>query len=362
MGGAPQGEWSQRRLTSAAGTTHPQQTSLKRHPLKTQPEETPEIKCLSLALALALAGVTAAQAQTYPSRPITLVVPFPPGGSTDVIARITAERMRATLGQPIVIENVGAAQGSVGVGRVARAPADGYTIDIGQWDTHVVNGAIYPLSYDLVKDFEPIALLSRNPLMIVGRKSLPPADLPGLIAWLKANPEKATQGNPTAGGHVAGAYFQKETGTHFTFVPYRGAGPAMQDLVSGQIDLLIVQPAVALPQVRTGAIKAFASTGNTRLSVATDIATVGEAGLPSLEMMGWYGLFAPKGTPKEIIAKLSAAVNEALSDPGVRQRLADLGQEIPEPAGRTPQALGDLQKAEIEKWWPIIKAANIRGE
>jgi tripartite-type tricarboxylate transporter receptor subunit TctC len=320
------------------------------------------MKRLSLALAIALVGITAAQAQTYPSRPITLVVPFPPGGSTDVIARITAERMRATLGQPIVIENVGAAQGSVGVGRVARAPADGYTIDIGQWDTHVVNGAIYQLPYDLVKDFEPIALLTKNPLMIVGRKSLPPNDLPGLIAWLKANPEKGTQGNPTAGGHVAGAYFQKETGTHFTFVPYRGAGPAMQDLVSGQIDLLIVQPAVALPQVRTGAIKAFASTGNTRLAVASDIATVGEAGLPSLEMLGWYGLFAPKGTPKEIIAKLAAAVNEALSDPTVRQRLADLGQEIPEPAGRTPQALGDLQKAEIEKWWPIIKAANIRGE
>jgi tripartite-type tricarboxylate transporter receptor subunit TctC len=320
------------------------------------------MKSLSLALAIALAGIIVAQAQTYPTRPITLVVPFPPGGSTDVIARITAERMRATLGQPIVIENVGAAQGSVGVGRVARAPADGYTIDIGQWDTHVVNGAIYALPYDLVKDFEPIGLLSKNPMMIVGRKSLPPNDLAGLIAWLKANPEKATQGNPTAGGHVAGAYFQKETGTHFTFVPYRGAGPAMQDLVSGQIDLLIVQPAVALPQVRTGAIKAFASTGSTRLEVASDIATVREAGLPSLEMMGWFGLFAPKGTPREVIAKLAAAANEALSDPNVRQRLADLGQEIPEPAGRTPQALGDLQRAEIEKWWPIIKAANIRSE
>jgi tripartite-type tricarboxylate transporter receptor subunit TctC len=352
MGRADQGERYHRRLTPTPATAH----------FSRNLEETSEMKCLSLVLAIALAGITAAQAQIYPSRPITLIVPFPPGGSTDVIARITAERMRATLGQPIVIENVGAAQGSVGVGRAARAPADGYTIDIGQWDTHVVNGAIYSLTYDLVKDFEPIALLSKNPLMIVGRKSLPPSDLAGLIAWLKANPEKATQGNPTAGGHVAGAYFQKETGTHFTFVPYRGAGPAMQDLVSGQIDLLIVQPAVALPQVRAGAIKAFASTGNARLAVASDIATVGEAGLPSLEMLGWYGLFAPKGTPKEIIAKLAAAVNEALSDPGVRQRLADLGQEIPEPAGRTPQALGDLQKAEIEKWWPIIKAANIRGD
>ena len=319
------------------------------------------LRVLTMCVA-ALAGVAAAAAQTYPSRAITLVVPFPPGGSTDVIARITAERMRAILGQPVVIENVGAAQGSVGVGRVARAAPDGYTIDIGQWDTHVVNGAIYSLPYDLVRDFEPIGLLSRNPLMIVGRKTLPPDDLPGLIAWLKANPDKATQGNPTAGGHVAGAYFQKETGTHFTFVPYRGAGPAMQDLVSGQIDLLIVQPAVALPQVRTGAIKAFAATGNVRLAVAKDIPTVAEGGLPSLEMMGWYGLFAPKGTPKEIIARLNSAAAEALSDPVVRQRLADLGQDIPEPAERTPEALGALQKAEIEKWWPIIKAANIRGE
>jgi tripartite-type tricarboxylate transporter receptor subunit TctC len=321
------------------------------------------MKKLLVACFAVLASIGAVAAQTaYPSRPITLVVPFPPGGSTDVIARIMAERMRTTLGQPIVIENVGAAQGSVGVGRVARAAPDGYTIDIGQWDTHVVNGAIYPLQYDLVRDFEPIGLLSKNPLMIIGRKTLPPDDLAGLVAWLKANPDKATQGNPTAGGHVAGAYFQKETGTHFTFVPYRGAGPAMQDLVSGQIDLLIVQPAVALPQVQSGAIKAFAATGKTRLAVAPGIPTVAEGGLPSLEIMGWYGLFAPKGTPKEIIARLSAAVTDALADPGVRQRFADLGQEIPEPAQQSPEALGILQKAEIEKWWPIIKAANVRGE
>jgi tripartite-type tricarboxylate transporter receptor subunit TctC len=204
---------------------------------------------------IAAIGRTAA-AQTYPSRPIILVVPFPPGGSTDVTARILAERMRMSLGQPVVIENVGAAQGSVGVGRVARAAPDGYTIDIGQWDTHVVNGPLYALSYDLLNDFEPIALISTNPYLIVGRKATPADGLPSLIAWLKANPDKALQGTATAGAHVAGVYIQKETDTHFRFVPYRGAAPAMQDLLAGQIDLVIAQPAVVLPLVRAGAIKA----------------------------------------------------------------------------------------------------------
>jgi tripartite-type tricarboxylate transporter receptor subunit TctC len=318
---------------------------------------------LWLAAALAiLAGVTCASAQNYPSRPITLIVPFPPGGSTDVVARILAERMRAPLGQPVIIENVGGAAGGIGVGRVARAAPDGYTIDIGQWDTHVGNGPIYPLQYDLQKDFEPIVLISTNPQLLLSRKSLPADDLKGLIAWLKANPEKGTQAVQTAGAHVAGILFQKETGTRFAFVPYRGAAPAMQDLLAGQIDLLVVQSAVALPQVRSGAIKAFAVMAKDRFAAAPDIPTVDEAGAPGVHIAGWFALFAPRGTPREAIGKLNAAVVEALADPAIRARLADLGQEIVPRDQQTPEALGAFHKAEVEKWWPIIKAANIKGE
>jgi tripartite-type tricarboxylate transporter receptor subunit TctC len=303
-----------------------------------------------------------ARAQTYPARPIILVVPFPPGGSTDVTGRILAERMKMSLGQPVVIENVGAAQGSVGVGRVARAPPDGYTIDIGQWDTHVVNGPLYALGYDLLNDFEPIALVSTNPYVIAGRKALPPNDLPSLIAWLKANPDKALQATPTAGAHVAGVYLQKETDTRFLFVPYRGAAPAMQDLLAGQVDFVITQPAVVLPFLRTGAVKAFAVTAKKRLAVAPEIPTVDEGGLPGLQILGWFGLFAPKGTPRDIVGKLNAAVVDALADPNVRQRLTELGQDIPPREQQSPAALAAFHKADTEKWWPIIKAANIHGE
>jgi len=303
-----------------------------------------------------------ARAQAYPSRPITIVVPFPAGGSTDVIGRILAEKMRASLGQTIIIENVGGAGGSIGVGRVARAAPDGYTLDIGQWDTHVANGAIYNPNYDLQNGFESIALVSSNPLLILGKKALPADDLKGLVAWLKANPDKASAAVPTAGSHVAGILLQKETGTRFQFVPYRGGGPAMQDLVAGQVDMLIVQAAVALPQVRAGAIKAYAATAKGRFAAAPNIPTVDEAGLPGLHISGWFGLYAPKNTPRPAIDKLNGAVVDALADATVRSRLAEVGQEITPREQQTPEALAAFTKAEIEKWWPIIKAANIKGE
>jgi tripartite-type tricarboxylate transporter receptor subunit TctC len=322
----------------------------------------PIVFAMMVAVGCSLGAAWPASSQSYPSRPITMIVPFPPGGSTDVIGRIMAERMRALLGQPVIIENVGGAGGSIGVGRVARAAPDGYTLDIGQWDTHVGNGALYPLTYDLQKDLEPIGLLSTNPQLILGRKALPADDLQGLVAWLKANPDKATQAVQTAGAHVAGVLLQQATGTRFAFVPYRGAGPAMQDLVSGHIDLLVTQAAVALPQVRTGAIKAFAVTAKTRSPVVPDIPTVDEGGVPGLYVAGWFGLFAPRGTPRDVVARLNGALVEALADPGLRARFADLGQEIAARELQTPEGLAAFHKAEVEKWWPIIRAANIKGE
>jgi tripartite-type tricarboxylate transporter receptor subunit TctC len=303
-----------------------------------------------------------ARAQGYPTRPITVVVPFPAGGSTDVIGRILAERMRTSLGQPVIIENVGGAGGSIGVGRVARATPDGYTLDIGQWDTHVANGAMYPLSYDLQTGFEPIALISTNPYLILAKKAMPGDDLQSLVAWLKANPEKASAAIPTAGTQVASVLFQKESGTRFVLVPYRGGGPAMQDLVAGHIDMMLIQAAVAMPQVRTGAIKAYAVMARSRFAALPNIPIVDETGLPGLHISGWFGLYAPKGTPRPVIDKLNAAVVDALADATVRARLADVGQDIPPREQQTPEALGAFTKAEIEKWWPIIKAANIKGE
>jgi tripartite-type tricarboxylate transporter receptor subunit TctC len=324
-------------------------------------------RAVLLALAVAgsgIAGTSPAGAQSYPARPMTMVVPFAPGGPTDTIGRIMAERMRAPLGQPVVIENVTGAGGSIGVGRVVRAAADGYTISIGNSSSHVFNGAIYALPYDLLNDLEPVALLCSQPLLIVAKKAMPANDLKELIAWLTANPDKASQGTPGAGtaAHITGAFFQKQTGTRFAFVPYRGTGPAMQDLVAGQIDFMIDTPTNSLPHVRTGAIKVYAVTDRHRLAAAPDIPTVDEAGLPGFHFAFWQALWVPKGTPKEIIAKLNAAVAETLADPGVRQRLAEQGQDIPTGDQQTPEALGAFHKAEIEKWWPIVKAASIKAE
>ena len=300
-------------------------------------------KLIAAVALAAIAGLASAQAQNYPSRSITLVVPFPPGGSTDVAARILAERMRPILGQSIIIENQGGAGGSIAVGRVARAAPDGYTIDIGQWDTHV-GSIIYNLTYDLQKDFEPIGLISNNPQLMVAKKALPANDLKGLVAWMKANPGEAKFVNQNAAANVSGILLQQMTGTKVTFIPYRGAGPAMTDLVSGQVDLLVAQGAVTLPQVRGGTIKAIVNMSPKRSSSIPDIPTSDESGVPGLYMSGWFGFFAPKGTPKDIIAKLNGAMVEALADPAIKAKFAELGLDVAvartavtRGAGRVPQ-------------------------
>jgi tripartite-type tricarboxylate transporter receptor subunit TctC len=305
-----------------------------------------------------------AGAQTYPSRPITMVVPVPPGGATDVIGRLLAERMKNSLGQPVIVENVGGGGMTIGVGRVARAAPDGYTLGLGSNGAYVATGATYALQYDLLNDFEPVAMLSTGPFVLVAKKTMPANDLKSFIAWLKDNPDKATQGIFATGGlaHIAGLFLQRETGTRFQFVPYRGGGPAMQDLVAGQIDLVISDPVAALPQLRAGTIKAYGVTAKTRLLSASDIPTLDEAGLPGFDISLWHGLWLPKRTPKNITAKLNAAVMDALADPTVRARLADLGQEILPRDQQTPDTLGTFQKGEIEKWWPIIKAAGIKAD
>jgi tripartite-type tricarboxylate transporter receptor subunit TctC len=281
-----------------------------------------------------------------------------------VVARLLAERMREQLGQPVVVDNVTGASGSIGVGKVARAPGDGYTIVVGNWATFVVNGAIYPLQYDLIKDFEPIGLITTQPYLIVGRKTLPADDLKGLIAWLKANPDKASEATSGAGtpAHLAGVLFQKETGTRFQFVPYRGLAPAMQDVIAGQVDLIFDSPVSSLPQIRGGTVKAFAVMAKKRASAAPDIPTVDEAGLPGVYVSSWYGVWTSKGTPPDVVAKLNTAVMTALNDPRTRERIADLGQEIAPAEMQNPAALGAFQQAEITKWWPILKEMGIKGE
>ena len=311
-------------------------------------------------LAAAVLPLTSA-AQSFPSKPVTLVVPFPPGGSTDTAARIVAEFMRPALGQPVLVETVAGAGGSIGVGRVARAAADGYTIDIGQWDTHVGN-IIYPITYDLQKDFAPIGLMTINPQLMIARKGFPADDLRGLVAWMKANPGKGTFVDQNAAARVTGILMQQSTGTKVEFIPYRGAGPAMQAMLGGQVDLMVVQAAVTLPQARAGTVKILANLSPERSRVIPDIPTSAESGIPGLYASGWFGLFAPGATPKETVAKLNAAMMHALADAKVQARFADLGLDVASREQQTPQGLAAFHKGEIEKWWPIIKSAGIKVE
>jgi tripartite-type tricarboxylate transporter receptor subunit TctC len=319
---------------------------------------------LGIAFAMVAAGAASASAQTYPSKPVTIVVPFSAGGPLDTRARSLAEHMRSSLGQPIIIENVTGAAGSLGVGRVARSAPDGYTLGIGIWSTHVVNGAIYALQYDVLNDFEPVALLTNNSQLIVGKKTLPANDLKGLVAWLNANPDQALAGTAGVGSpqHIIGILFQNATGTRFRFVHYRGGAPAMQDLVAGQIDLIVADLTTSLPQVRGGNIKPFAFTGRSRSAVAPDIPTTDEAGLPGFYTSVWSAIWAPKGTPKDVVDKLNAAIVEALADSATRQRLVALGDQVVPRDEQTPERLRAFHKVEIEKWWPIIKAANMKAE
>ena len=305
-----------------------------------------------------------AVAQDYPVRPITMIVPFPAGGATDTLARFLGERIRATLGQPVIIENVGGAAGSIGVGRAVRSPADGYSLSIGTSTTHMLTGGLYKLQFDLLTDLDPVILIGSEPLLIVGKKSLPADDLKGLIAWLKANPDKASVGIAGVGatGHLTGISFQKATGTKFEFVPYRGNGPAMQDLLAEQIDFMIEPSSNFKALLGAGSVKPFAVTGRARLSSSPNIPTADEAGLPGFFASLWYGLWVPKGTPRDVVAKLNATTTQLLFDPPVRQRFEELGIQVSPLDQQSPEALRAHQKAESERWWPIIKAANIKVE
>jgi tripartite-type tricarboxylate transporter receptor subunit TctC len=308
---------------------------------------------LVLAVLAMLAFTGASSAETYPAHPITIVVPFAAGGPSDAMARILGERMKLSLGEVLLIENVTGAGGSIGVGRAVRAAPDGYTVSFGHLGTHVANGAIYKLGYDLVSDLEPVVLLPSNPMIIVSKNAVPAKSLKELLEWLKSRPAP-----PTAG--TAGLYFENVSGIKLQYVPYRGTGPALNDLVAGQIDIIVDQTSNSINQVRAGNIRAYAVTDFKRVANAPEVPTVDEAGLPGFHMTLWSGLWVPKGTPKEIVAKLNAAAVEALADPAVQKQLENLGLQMPPKDQLTPEALGTWQKAEIAKWWPMIRAANVK--
>jgi len=313
------------------------------------------------AVAMLISGGYAL-AENFPSHPITVIVPFSAGGPSDAMMRIMAERMKVTLGEPVLIENVTGAGGSLGVGRTVRSPPDGYTIGFGHLGTNVANGVIYKLGYDLVTDLEPVVLLPSNPMVIVSKNAVPAKSLGELLAWLKARPTPATAGTAGAGSgsHIAALYFESVTGIKLQYVPYRGTGPAMTDLVAGQIDLIVDQTSNSISQVRAGTIRAYAVTDTKRVESAPDIPTTDEAGLAGFHMTLWSGLWVPKNTPKDIVAKLNAAAVDALNDQAVRKQLENLGLQMPPKDRLSPEALGTWQKAEIAKWWPMLKAANVK--
>jgi tripartite-type tricarboxylate transporter receptor subunit TctC len=319
-------------------------------------------RLLAITVAAAVAGLGTAAAETYPSRPITMVVPFPAGGGSTTLARTIAEHMKTTLGQSVIIENVTGAGGSIGVTRAARAAPDGYTLSFGNWASHVGTGAVYPVQYDLLKDFDPVARIADTPLWMVVRKDFPAKDLKELIAWLKANPGKGTTATvgPGSGSHLCGIYLQNNIGVKYQFVPYRGGAPAMQDLVAGQVDMMCDMSSNSLPFMRAGQIKALAVMAKARWFGAPEVPTVDEMGVPGVHVSFWHGLWVPHGTPKDIVARLNAAVIAAMGDATVQKRFAEQGQEMPPRDQLTPEALAAYQKADIEKWWPIIKAADIK--
>lgn len=321
-------------------------------------------RLITAAIIAVLAGNASASAETFPSRPITIIVPFAAGGPTDALARILGDRMRQTLGQPIIIEDVTGAGGTIGVGRAAHAAPDGYTLSIGHLGTHVVNGAIYPLNFDLLKDLEPVATIASNPMMIVSKNDIPAKNLSELIAWIRAHDGKVTAGTAGvgSGAHFSGVYFGQQIGSKLQFVPYRGTGPALLDLVAGQIDVIVDQASNSLAQVKAGKIRAYAVTSGKRLAAAPDIPTVDEAGLPGFHVELWSGIWVPKGTPKDVVRKLNGAIVDALADPAVRKRMAEAGLDIPSRDKQTPEGLAAYQRAEASKWWPMIRDANIKVE
>jgi len=324
------------------------------------------MKTVLMAFAFAVTFVfsSTVTAQSYPSKPITIVVPFSAGGPTDNLARIMGERMRKTLGQPLLIDNTTGAGGSIGVAKVVRAAPDGYMLSIGHWGTHVVNGAYYSLPYNLLTDLEPVAMVASNPQVVISKLAVPARNLKELMAWISANQGKVLMGTGGVGGasHMAAIYFQNAIGAKFQYVPYRGGAPALQALLGGEVDLYVTQISNITGQIRAGKIRAYAVTAPTRLTAAPEIPTVDEAGLSGLHTAVWHGLWAPKATSREIIMKLNAAIVECLADPAVRERFADLGQEIPAREQLTPEALAAYHKVEIDKWWPLIKAAGLKGE